>query len=94
MILAVPMHHVVHREHLCLTHPAVLLVSRMHQPVQQAPTHHVVLTDPVRLAALLARPLLLMVLTDHMVHMVPRLTVVPMERFHTAHVAQPVTEFG
>lgn len=76
---------------MCLTHPAVLLVSRMHQPVQQAPTHPAVLTDLVRLAVLLASPLLLMVLTDHMV---PRLTVVPMARFHTAHVAQPVTEFG
>ena len=94
MIPAVPTLHVVPREHMCLTHHAVQLATFSRHVVQQEQTHHVVLTDHVRLAVLLARPLLHMVLTDHTVHTVRRLTVVPMARFHTAHVAQPVTEFG
>ena len=79
---------------MCLTHPAVLLVTHMHQRVQQAPTHHAVLTALVRLVVQLARPLRHMVLTDHTAHTVLRLTVAQMARFLTALVVQLVTENG
>lgn len=97
MIPAVLTHHVVHRELTFLTHPAVLLVTHTHQLVQQAPTHHAVLTDLARLAALLARLLRHMVPTDHTAHTVHTLlmlTVAHAAPFLTAHVVQLVTENG
>ncbi len=55
---------------------------------------HAVLTDLVRLAVQLARPLHHMVLTDHTAHTVLRLTVAHAAQFLTALVVQLVTENG
>lgn len=85
-------HHVVQTELMFLIHPAVLPVTRMHQRVQWALTHHVDLMDLVRLAVQLAKPLHHMVLMGHTAHTVLRLTVVLTAQFLTALVVQLVTE--